>query len=216
MYRLSAATSLPCGGIRLFFVLSLVLNCIWQTASRAVAPDDNVIRVKLNGIQQRPLGVRIATPRNGAVAGASDASGATVANAAESLVSQQQPGNDSGRRRHRVIVAADAAADAVADANGSVREVSAKSGISKNNDAEESHRRRWASLQRTRRQLDFNIDAEHEDGVGTDVMASLRANLYKNERTQVDATARYTQHFSEMSGPGKGKIGGSLHLSHQY
>lgn len=95
--------------------------------------------------------------------------------------------------------------DAATLANNSIR-TSAKSNTSKN-DIERIRRRR---------QFDFTIDADHEDGLGTDLMAAATANLYKDERTRLDATARYKQHFSEMAGPGKAKIGGSLHFSHQY
>lgn len=84
--------------------------------------------------------------------------------------------------------------------------VSAKSQISK------AH----TKSTRQKRQFDFTIDADHEDGLGTNLMASASANLFKNDRSRLDATARYRQHFSDVAGPGKSKIGGSLHFSHQY
>lgn len=71
---------------------------------------------------------------------------------------------------------------------------------------------------RLRRQLDFDIGAEHEEGIGTDLTTLISANLYKSNdgRTRIDGTAKYSQYFSETTGPGKSKIGGSLHLSHSY
>lgn len=70
---------------------------------------------------------------------------------------------------------------------------------------------------RVKRQFDFNIDADYEAGVGTDVVASASANLYKSYsgEIRVDGTARYSQHFRDYAGHGKAKIGGSLHFSHQ-
>lgn len=71
---------------------------------------------------------------------------------------------------------------------------------------------------RAKRQFDFNIDADHEEGVGTDVVASINANLYKSMsgETRLDGTARYSQHFGDYAGYGKTKFGGSLHLIHNY
>lgn len=69
---------------------------------------------------------------------------------------------------------------------------------------------------RPKRQFDFTIDADHEDGLGTNLMASASVNLFKNQNTRLDGTARYSQQFSEFSGHGKAKIGGSLHFSHNY
>lgn len=72
--------------------------------------------------------------------------------------------------------------------------------------------------QRIKRQLDFTIDADHEEGIGTDLAASLSAKLFESAdgSTRVDGTARYNQHFDDYSGHGKAKIGGSLHISHNY
>lgn len=72
------------------------------------------------------------------------------------------------------------------------------------------------SVERPKRQFDFTIDADHEDGLGTNLMASASVNLFKNDNTRLDGTARYSQQFSEFSGHGKAKIGGSLHFSHNY
>lgn len=71
---------------------------------------------------------------------------------------------------------------------------------------------------RIKRQLDFNIDADHEEGAGTDIVASATAVLYKSVDgdTRLDGTARYSQHFSDYSGNGKAKFGGSLHFSHRH
>lgn len=71
---------------------------------------------------------------------------------------------------------------------------------------------------RAKRHLDFNIDADHEEGIGTDLVATVSATLYKsaNGDTRVDGTARYSQHFGDYSGHGNAKVGGSLHLSHNY
>lgn len=78
--------------------------------------------------------------------------------------------------------------------------------------------RRQYSGGRAKRQFDFNIDADHEEGVGTDVVASATANLYKSVsgETRLDGTARYSQHFGDYSGHGKAKVGGSLRFSHKY
>lgn len=73
-----------------------------------------------------------------------------------------------------------------------------------------------SQLTREKRQIDFNIDAEHEEGIGTDLTASASLNLYKSENTRIDGTARYSQHFSEFNGYGKAKIGASIHLTHNY
>lgn len=71
---------------------------------------------------------------------------------------------------------------------------------------------------RIKRQFDFSVEADHEDGIGTDILAEASANLYKSisGETRLDATARYSQHFSESSSYGKAKIGGSLHFKHNY
>lgn len=71
---------------------------------------------------------------------------------------------------------------------------------------------------RVKRQFDVDIDADHEEGVGTDVVASVTANLYKSVsgETRLDGTARYSQHFGDYPGHGKAKVGGSLHFSHKY
>lgn len=71
-------------------------------------------------------------------------------------------------------------------------------------------------LKRTKRQFDLNIDAEHEEGIGTDLTAIASLNLYKSENTRIDGTAKYSQHFSDFNGYGKAKIGGSIHLTHNY
>lgn len=70
---------------------------------------------------------------------------------------------------------------------------------------------------RAKRQFDFNIDADHEEGAGTDVVASATATLYKSVsgETRLDGTARYSQHIG-YSGYGKAKVGGSLHFRHHY
>lgn len=71
---------------------------------------------------------------------------------------------------------------------------------------------------RVRRQLDFDVTAEHEEGIGTDLSALISATLYKSDdgRTRLSGTAKYSQYFSDATGPGKSKLGGSLHLSHSY
>lgn len=69
---------------------------------------------------------------------------------------------------------------------------------------------------RGKRQFDFLIDADHEDGLGTNLMASASVNLFKNDNTRLDGTARYSQRFNELGGHGKAKMGGSLHFHHEY
>lgn len=71
---------------------------------------------------------------------------------------------------------------------------------------------------RSKRQFDLTVDADHEEGIGTDLAASLNANLYKSDDgdTRLDGTARYTQHFSDYGAHGKAKVGVTLHLSHNY
>lgn len=71
---------------------------------------------------------------------------------------------------------------------------------------------------RAKRQFDFDINADHEEGVGTDIVALATANLYKSVsgETRLDGKARYSQHFDDYSGYGKAKVGGSLHFSHNY
>lgn len=69
-----------------------------------------------------------------------------------------------------------------------------------------------------KRQLDFNLDAEHEDGMGTDFAAAANANIWKSfdGSMRLDGTAKYSQHFDEFNGNGKAKYGGSLHFSVNY
>lgn len=78
--------------------------------------------------------------------------------------------------------------------------------------------RRQNNEGRVKRQFDVDIDADHEEGVGTDVVVSVTANLYKSVsgETRLDGTARYSQHFDDYSGHGKAKVGGSLHFSHKH
>lgn len=67
---------------------------------------------------------------------------------------------------------------------------------------------------RPKRQFDFLLDADHEDGTGTNVLASASVNLYKSENTRLDGTARYSQRFNDFGAHGKAKVGGSIHLHH--
>lgn len=69
---------------------------------------------------------------------------------------------------------------------------------------------------RWRRQIEFNIDADHEEGVGTDLVASANVNLYKTGSTRLDATARYSKHYSDYGPNGKTRYGGSLHFIQNY
>lgn len=73
---------------------------------------------------------------------------------------------------------------------------------------------RSSAFQQLFRELDINIDADHEEGVGTDLTASATANLYKTGNTRVDGTIRYSQHFSDFNGYGNARVGGSIHLNH--
>lgn len=82
------------------------------------------------------------------------------------------------------------------------------------NDIDERKNTRVKS--RPKRQFDFLIDAEHEDGLGTNLMASASVNLFKNDNTRLDGTARYSQRFNDFGGHGKAKMGGSLHFHHEY
>lgn len=99
------------------------------------------------------------------------------------------------------------------DANNAVR---SKSNHLNDMHSEVDARKNNRKLSRSKRQFDFTIDADHEDGLGTDLMASAQMNLFKTDRSRLDGTARYSQHFSDFAGHGKAKIGGSLHFSHQY
>lgn len=65
---------------------------------------------------------------------------------------------------------------------------------------------------RWKREFEFNIDADHEEGVGTDLVATLNANLYKTGNTRLDATARYSKHYSDYGTNGNARYGGSLHF----
>lgn len=69
-----------------------------------------------------------------------------------------------------------------------------------------------------KRQLDFNIDASHEDGFGTDLGAQANANIWKSidGSMRLDGSAKYSQHFDEFNGNGKARYGGSLHFSVNY
>lgn len=65
---------------------------------------------------------------------------------------------------------------------------------------------------RWKREFTFNIDADHEEGVGTDLVATLNANLYKTGNTRLDATARYSKHYNDYGTNGNARYGGSLHF----
>lgn len=93
-----------------------------------------------------------------------------------------------------------------------------KSDYGKNLEAKHLTSDRQQYQYRWKRQLDFKIDADHEEGIGTDVSGSVSVNLYKSLSgdTRLDGGARYSQHFSDFDGHGKAKIGGSLHFSHNY
>lgn len=69
-----------------------------------------------------------------------------------------------------------------------------------------------------KRQLDFTIDASHEDGFGTDLAAQTNANIWKSidGSMRLDGSAKYSQHFDEFNGNGKARYGGSLHFSVNY
>uniref|UniRef100_A0A336MNS2 CSON003561 protein n=1 Tax=Culicoides sonorensis TaxID=179676 RepID=A0A336MNS2_CULSO len=68
------------------------------------------------------------------------------------------------------------------------------------------------------RQLDLNFGADHEKNVGTDVFAELKAQLWEsaNGKTRIDGSASYNQHFSRFGEDGNAKIGGAIHVHHDY
>lgn len=67
---------------------------------------------------------------------------------------------------------------------------------------------------RFKRQFEFAVDADYEDDLGTDLMATAHPNVYKTEKTRVDATARYPKHLNSYGDHGKAKFGGSLSVAH--
>lgn len=68
--------------------------------------------------------------------------------------------------------------------------------------------RRW------KREYELNIEAEHEDNTGTDLMATLQYNLYSTEHTRVDVSARYSQHIGDDGAYGNARYGGKLSIIH--
>lgn len=67
---------------------------------------------------------------------------------------------------------------------------------------------------RPKREFDFQISAEHEDDLGTELTASASLNLYKSDAARLDGTASFSQRFDDMGGHGKAKYSGSLHYTH--
>lgn len=68
------------------------------------------------------------------------------------------------------------------------------------------------SKHRWKRTVEFDIDADHEEGKGTDVAAQFRLNVVNWKDTRLDVSARYSKHYSDYGPDGKTKIGGSLHF----
>lgn len=70
---------------------------------------------------------------------------------------------------------------------------------------------------RAKRELDLNIGADHIEGAGTDVTASVSATLYRSVsgETRLDGSAQYRQHIGD-SDYGKAQLGGALRFRHRY
>ncbi|XP_031629802.1 uncharacterized protein LOC116344994 [Contarinia nasturtii] len=56
--------------------------------------------------------------------------------------------------------------------------------------------------ERVKREVEFNLDADHEEGMGTDLAATLNFNIIKTENTRLDVSARYSKHFSDYGANG--------------
>lgn len=75
-----------------------------------------------------------------------------------------------------------------------------------------------SSKGRQRRQLDFNLGANHEKEEGTDVFAELKAKIWESEsrQTRIEGGAEYKQHFGGFRGDGNPRIGGTINIRHEY
>uniref|UniRef100_T1GA41 Attacin C-terminal domain-containing protein n=1 Tax=Megaselia scalaris TaxID=36166 RepID=T1GA41_MEGSC len=67
---------------------------------------------------------------------------------------------------------------------------------------------------RQRRQIDFNIQADHDDKVGTDLIVEAMAKLWRSKtgNTQIDGTAKVI-HQAYTGAQGNTKYSGKLHIS---
>uniref|UniRef100_U5ENE9 Putative attacin n=1 Tax=Corethrella appendiculata TaxID=1370023 RepID=U5ENE9_9DIPT len=74
------------------------------------------------------------------------------------------------------------------------------------------------NIQRKKRQFNINIEANHEEGYGTDFKAEAIASIWKskNGNTRIDGHATYSKHFGGYSGNGKSKFGGMITFSHNW
>lgn len=71
---------------------------------------------------------------------------------------------------------------------------------------------------RPKRQIDFTLDADHEEGIGTDFSAATSLNLWRSQdgNSRLDGHARYSQTFGVDSKAGNRKFGGGIHFTHNY
>lgn len=74
-----------------------------------------------------------------------------------------------------------------------------------------------ASPLRPKRQIDFSVQADHDDKVGTDLIVEAMAKLWRSKtgNTQVDGTAKVI-HQAYTGAQGNTKYSGKLHVHHDW
>lgn len=74
-----------------------------------------------------------------------------------------------------------------------------------------------ASPLRPKRQVDFSVQADHDDRVGTDLIVEAMAKLWRSKtgNTQVDGTAKVI-HQAYTGAQGNTKYSGKLHVYHDW
>jgi hypothetical protein len=71
---------------------------------------------------------------------------------------------------------------------------------------------------RKKRQFDFSLGANHEEGIGTNLNLESRANLWRSKsgNTKLDGSASWSKHFGSYGSNGRGKYSAILNFSHNY
>ncbi|KAL5293175.1 hypothetical protein ACFFRR_011756 [Megaselia abdita] len=74
-----------------------------------------------------------------------------------------------------------------------------------------------ASPLRPKRQIDFSVQADHDDKVGTDLIVEAMAKLWRSKtgNTQIDGTAKVV-HQAYTGAQGNTKYSGKLHVHHDW
>jgi Attacin, C-terminal region len=73
-------------------------------------------------------------------------------------------------------------------------------------------------LKRKKRQFNFSLGADHEEGVGTDLNLESRVSIWKSKtgNTKLDGSATYSKHFGTYGKNGRGRLSAILNFSHNY